>query len=402
MTRLFPLLTASLIALGASQAPAHAQANPFAPVLIINDRAITNYELQQRALFLKLLGAGGDLEKLALDGLIEDRLRLQEAKRFKIDLPEKDITAAMEEFAGRANLTAEAFVAQLGKAGVAPETFRDFVSAGAIWREIARGKFSATTKVSEIEIDRAIEAETRKTELSFSLSELIIAVPPGREADAMALAQEISASVKTEAEFSAAVAKYSAAASRDQNGRLPPMIASNMPSQLTSIVTALKPGQLSAPVPMSGAIAILQLRGVTEIKSASAGKIEVEYGRLRQPATPEGEAELARVRSQIDTCKDVYGVTAGLGAEKFSIQTAAMASLPADLALELGRLDPGESALRSTAGARELLILCARRPVSETPIDRETVRRALLNRKIEAQSNLYLSTLRADAIIRKP
>ena len=67
------MITATTLATGMipfSVSTATAQANPFAPVLIINDRAITIYELQQRALFLKLLGAGGDLEKLALDGLI--------------------------------------------------------------------------------------------------------------------------------------------------------------------------------------------------------------------------------------------------------------------------------------------------------------------------------------------
>ena len=112
---------------------------------------------------------------------------------------------------------------------------------------------------------------------------------------------------------------------------------------------------------MDGGKCILQLRGVTEIKSASAGKIEVEYGRLRQPATPEGEAELARVRSQIDTCKDVYGVTAGLGAEQFSIQTAAMASLPAANSempcCFLPRNSPGPRIIRSVSAISKPLFV---------------------------------------------
>ena len=46
MTRLLPLLTASLIALSAQVIPAVAQQNLFAPRIIINDRAVTEYEFQ--------------------------------------------------------------------------------------------------------------------------------------------------------------------------------------------------------------------------------------------------------------------------------------------------------------------------------------------------------------------
>lgn len=192
MIRLLPLLTASLLALSVA-GPALAQQNLFAPRIVINDRAITNFEIAQRAEFLKLLGAGGDLEKLALEGLIEDRLRQQEAKRLGAKLEEKDLKAAMDEFAGRANVTAEEFVARIGAAGIAPETYRDFVSAYVIWREIVRAKFGASTKVTENEIDREIEAEINRTQMSYSISELVIGVPPGREAEALAFAEELRA-----------------------------------------------------------------------------------------------------------------------------------------------------------------------------------------------------------------
>ncbi|MFD1808942.1 hypothetical protein ACFSHQ_14915 [Gemmobacter lanyuensis] len=118
MFRFLPLLTASLIALSA---PVLAQQNLFAPRIIINDRAVTEFEYQQRLRFLQLLRAPGDVEKAALEGLIDDRLRQQEAKRFDVKLNEDDLKKGMEEFAARANLSAEEFIKALGKPGSNPK-----------------------------------------------------------------------------------------------------------------------------------------------------------------------------------------------------------------------------------------------------------------------------------------
>ena len=63
---------------------AQAQQGLFAPRLYINDSVITEYEFGQRVLFLQLLRAPGDPEQQALDGLIEDRLRVDAAKALKI------------------------------------------------------------------------------------------------------------------------------------------------------------------------------------------------------------------------------------------------------------------------------------------------------------------------------
>ena len=44
----------------------------------------------------------------------------------------------MDEFASRAQLSADEFITALGQRGVAPETFRDFIAAGVGWRDLIR------------------------------------------------------------------------------------------------------------------------------------------------------------------------------------------------------------------------------------------------------------------------
>ena len=50
-------------------------AQDFSPRLYVNDRVITQFEVDQRIEFLRVLRSPGDLEEEALTGLVEDRLR---------------------------------------------------------------------------------------------------------------------------------------------------------------------------------------------------------------------------------------------------------------------------------------------------------------------------------------
>ncbi len=402
MTRLLPLLTASLIALSAQVIPAAAQQNLFAPRIIINDRAVTEYEFQQRLLFMRLMRAPGDLEKQALDDLIADRLRVQEAARFGITATEENVQKGMEEFAQRANMTAEQFIDQLGKAGVAPETFRDFVEAGVVWREIVRGRFTGKAKVSDEEIDRVLEAETKKAALVVSIAELIIPANPGEEEKALALANDIRRSVTGEASFAAAVEQYSAAPSRERGGRVDPLPLANLPPQISGLLLPLAPGQVSPPMMIPGGVALFQLRSVVEGPQTSTLPVQVEYARLRLPISAESDTAIATVQTQAQTCQDLFGLVPGLPEDQLSIIKQTMDQIPSDVGLLLSRLDRNEMVVRDVGGAREVLMVCTRSPVTDPPIERENIRNRLANVKIDRMAEQYLATLRANAIIRTP
>ncbi len=102
--------------------PATAQSNPFATVVRVNDRVVTQYEVNQRILFFQVLRAPGNLEEQAMDRLIEERLQLDAAKAMGISVTDEQVAAGITEFAARANLEAEQFIAAVGQGGVDPET----------------------------------------------------------------------------------------------------------------------------------------------------------------------------------------------------------------------------------------------------------------------------------------
>jgi len=399
------LATLMLVLIGATGASAQ-QGGPFAPRMIVNDEAITNYEVEQRTRLVQILGGAGEPGKVALDSLIDDRLREGEAKRLGVTLSDEELSEGMENFSSRANMSTDDFIAALGQAGVAPESFRDFVKANVLWRKIVRGRFGPRAQITEAEIDRALALSSpqgRASGAQVLLSEIVLrADTPEYRADAEETASRLSASVGSESEFAAAARQYSVSQSRNEGGRIPWMPLSNLPPQVAAQVLTLGPGDVSEPLALPNAIVLFQLRAIREAGAAAPETVSVEYARFLIPGGTMADA--LRVRGEVDTCDDLYGVAKGLPEERLIREVRPVGDVPQDIAKELAKLDDGEISYGlSTPQTAVVLMLCGRTPdLGDVEIDREAVRRSLLNQRLSGYADSYLAELRADAIIREP
>ena len=158
---------AAIVLLLIGVASAQAQGR-FSPELQVGESVVTRYQVDQRTRFLTLLGAPGDVRALAREQLINEAVQFAAARSAGIELSEAQIAAGTEEFASRANLTAEQFLAALGQNGVEEQTFRDFVSAGVAWRSYVRSEFgeAARDTVSQISNTR-IAGSVRRCSCRF-------------------------------------------------------------------------------------------------------------------------------------------------------------------------------------------------------------------------------------------
>ena len=205
------LLAAGVIALTGQTALAQ---NLFTPVARVDDAVVTEFEVQQRQRFMQLLNAPNSDRESIINVLIDDRLRSKAVATAGIELTAEGLREGLEEFAARANLSADEFGDALEQSGISRETFRDFVANSLGWRELVRGLYLNRVTVSEVEINRAL-GNTRGSGdgIRVLLSEIIIPAPPQRAAQVNALAERIAQS-QSEAEFSRYAAQYSATASR--------------------------------------------------------------------------------------------------------------------------------------------------------------------------------------------
>lgn len=396
------LVLATGIALAVTPATAPAQ-GLFAPAITVDEMVITQYEIDQRAQMLTLLNAPGNPAKVAREQLIDDRLRLLAAREAGIEPSEQDILDGMEEFAGRAELSREDFIAALARGGVAEQTFRDFIRAGSAWRTLVQGRFAQRSQVSPDEIDRALAGAGGGSNVRVLLSELIMPMTPQNAEEVRTRAARIS-QLTSLAEFSAEARRYSATATRDAGGRLPWRELSELPPQLRSLLLGLAPGEVTDPLPISGAIALFQLRDIEETGYTAPEIAAVEYAAYYMPGGRSAET-LARARvlaERVDRCDDLYGIAKGQPENVLDRGTLPPAEIPTDIAYELSKLDPGEvstALTRSDGQTLVFLMLCGRTAKVSEDADRGQVEMGLRNRRVGALADAYLAQLRANARI---
>ena len=391
---------AAALALGlAGTAPVLAQ-GLFSPAVTVNDRIVTNFEIAQRARFLEVLNAPGDLVEQAREDLVNERLQQEVGERYGMLASVDQVEQGMTEFAARANMSVEAFLGAMQNEGVAPETFRDFVAAGITWRNIVQARFGPRAQVSEEEIDRALTLSGSDGGAQINIAELVVPITPENSeqirTEMARLVDEIDGSI---GRFSQAARNYSAAPSAQSGGGLGWRPLSSIPPQLRAMLLPMDVGDVTDPVPLGPAIAIFQMRGLDETGFVEPVVTAVEYAQVLIPGGQSAEAlgEAAELADEIDTCDDLYGVRPG----GFEIVTLPAGDVPGDIALELLRLDANEISTNLTrADGTQLLFLMLCGRSTELPEGgRDEVRAALFQQRLESYAAGYMAELRADAII---
>jgi len=375
----------------------------FSPAITVNDRVITEFEIQQRRAMLQVFNTPGNLDQLAREQLIEDRLKLDEFARAGIQLTDEGLQLALEEFASRANLELDQFLTVLGQNGVSEETLRDFVRVNVIWRDYIRSRFGDRAQISEEEVDQALGQAAGGSTIEVLLSEIIIPAPPPQAQQAQATADRISQVTSTTA-FEAEARRVSALPSRTSGGRLDWVPISNFPPGLRPILLALASGEVTAPIPITNGIALFQLRGIREASRPVQEPAAIDYAAYYIAGGRSDAAlrEANRIAGQVDTCDDLYGVAQGKPPEVLERDALPPAEIPSDVALELAKLDPGEVSFALTRADGQTLVflmLCGRSPVLGEGQDRDSVLNQLRSQRLAGYADALLAELQAAATI---
>ncbi|NRA98811.1 MAG: SurA N-terminal domain-containing protein [Rhodobacteraceae bacterium] len=366
--------------------------NAFSPIAKVGGGVVTLYELDQRALFLTLLEAGEDTRTLAFEQLINERLQLDTAATFGVTLPEEAIIAAEAEFAAQGQFTREEFIAALETSGVGASTFRNFIEAGLLWREVVGGQFANRINVSEAEIDRVLASVPSQGGLRVLVNEIVLpAGSPQTEAASRARADRL-AQITTFDEFQAAARLFSVSNSRFQGGEIDWRAVEALPAEAGAQMSGLQPGQVTRPVLVNGAIVLYQLRDSETVQPGSRQVVSAEYAIFQVPG---GRDEAARIAARVRTCDDLYGEAFDGPPERLSRVTQQISQLPADVAREIESMDDNETSLNLTRGGQATVLMLCRRTLNQSSaVDRDQVRGLIFAQRLETFSQGFLNELR--------
>lgn len=399
MRALVFLIGAACACLSFASAPSAFAQSRFSPAIQVGDSMVTRYQLDQRTRFLSLLGAPGDPRELAREQLINEAIQVSTAKSAGLELAPEEVETGMEEFASRANLTAEQFMAALEQNGVDSETFRDFVSAGVVWRNYVRESFTDTARELPLDLVRRTLAWTgTEGGLRVLVSEILLpASTPDTAAASRARSTTISGLGSEEA-FSAAARQFSVAPSSARGGQLNWVALDSLPENVRQVIAGLAPGQISRPIELENAIGVFLLRDVEQVAAGTPESLSIEYALFITDGGPDTAQAIAR---EVDVCDDLYGIAKGLPEERLIRQVQPAAALPVDIRGEIEKLDLNEISTALTRGGKStVLMLCDRQAGLESSVDLDIVGTRLLNTRLGTMAADHLADLRADTIVR--
>jgi peptidyl-prolyl cis-trans isomerase SurA len=155
-------------------------------ILLVNGEIITDYDIEQRTKFNVVAAHKTSPRQEVIEELIDDKLKVQVARRYKIDITDADVESSFGDMARRMHLTADQLTQSLAQNGIDAKTLKARVRADLSWQYIIRGKFQSSLQVSEKSVLDQIATE-KKTEggdvgYDYTLRPILFVVPRGNTA----------------------------------------------------------------------------------------------------------------------------------------------------------------------------------------------------------------------------
>lgn len=156
--------------------------------VIVADQAITSYDISQRARLISLTQrkSSGVATREAQEELIDEVLKLREARRMGINISKSEVDGAFASIAERVKLTPKNLAGALRQSGVNPETLRNRLKSEIAWQQLVRARFRTEVKISETDIVNALQkqkADDKSKEkqdpisIEYELQQVIFVVP---------------------------------------------------------------------------------------------------------------------------------------------------------------------------------------------------------------------------------
>jgi peptidyl-prolyl cis-trans isomerase SurA len=160
-------------------AGAHAQV-----AALVNGDPVTVLDVTQRMRLTEISTHKQQSREEALNELINEKLKLQIARRYIINITDKDVDQAFNGMARHAGLSSQQFADALSKAGINVPSLKARIKADIGWSAIIRGKFQGSLQVGEKEVIAAAQARKKDDKpmpaaFQFKLQQILFIVPRG-------------------------------------------------------------------------------------------------------------------------------------------------------------------------------------------------------------------------------
>jgi len=396
----------------------HAMAETLGIAAIVNDEVISLYDLNSRITLLITSAKQQDstalrkrLARQVLNRLIDEKLKMQEAKKLGINVAKKDMEKAFRGMERRNKFPIGGLDSFLSSVGLHKMVLLEQIEAEIAWTRVVNRSFRPRIVIGDDEIDEIVaEIVASKGKPEYLMSEIFISVDkPEAIAEAEALANRLLEQLRGGASFSALAQNYSQSASSAVGGDMGWVHQGQLSRELNIALTKLDDNAVSPPIRTIAGLYILMKRNTRIGKGLVSGDEKVKLHQVFLPLSasatePEiaSQMELASTMAEsANNCTDMDKLGKESGSQ-FSgdLGEVKTSSLPEATRQIVDKLKVSEaSAPQRTDNGVIILMVCERTGSSALQSVREEIENRLMNERLEVSARSFIRDLRRTAFV---
>lgn len=405
---------ASLMAMSGACA-AYSQADlPAAPtpqqiegiIAVVNDDPISFTDVRQRAQLL-LLSLGGQqptqeqiqqVTTQALEQLIDEKLQLQEAAEYEVEVSDDDIANSINRLAQQSGITRDILVQSLIQSGINPASLEEQTRADIAWRRIMGGLYGSRIRISDNQISEQIkrlQADAEKEQ--YLVSEIFLYAPLEEDKQqALTAANSIVGQLRAGAQFQLAAQRFSSAPTAATGGDMGWVVIDDFDDARVEVMRSMADPGITDPIQVDDGIYIMNIRAKRDPSDATT-LVDVTRITVNDGSEENLKAALTEISdcSEIESVVDANDNLRSVALEDLDVEDLGPEGRSMVLSTEIGQ----STDIFAQSGTLAVMYVCDRKNDVEAVPDRSQVEDRLYSEQLGMISERSLRNLRREATI---
>ena len=387
-------------------------------VAVVNNEIISKYDFINRVKLVIFLSRLPNDEKTIkrissqiLHGLINDKLKLQEARKLGINVKQTELKAAITEIEKMNGLAEGRMRVLMKKKGINFSSFQLQVEAQTAWSKAVVKQVLSANRISDEAVDKAITTiELNKGKPEYKVAEIFIPFEAGKSTEkARQIAMRLYSQIQQGANFSALARAFSQSASAAKGGNLGWILNEQIEQNLSNIMTKMRKNSTSEPMMGESGYYVLKLIDKRKSLGVSTEKIKITLEQLFLPLrinSSENEAKVVTeqaedISSSIKTCLALNQKGKELGSQQSgTLEINDITQLPTNIRTIVQKNDLFKASKPIRTGSGILIIMVCKRSGGGTLKNiRAKIKSMLLQKRAVLTDRSMLRNIRRAAFL---
>jgi peptidyl-prolyl cis-trans isomerase SurA len=182
-------------------------------VVMVTGDPITDYDIEQRSKLNFLTTHKPSNRQEVINELIDEKLKIKEAKKYGVDPTSSDIDQAFGQMSSRMRLSSEQLTKSLESQGIRADTLKARIKADMVWTSLVRGRYKERLQVGERDVAEKVKAEggdeaQQAESFEYKMQPVVLIVPHGSAQTSVEARQKEAESLRSRVQTCADANNY--------------------------------------------------------------------------------------------------------------------------------------------------------------------------------------------------